>query len=183
MGLKECLSGKGVRGLMTTLGIATSCAILVVAIFGLINITISLKSVIACVYQIFFGTLLLVAELRMAKVFRWFRFLVPFFGLGATYIFVAVFTIQQAKWYQILVAAVAGTIGVVNCLFFCFGIDRGIELNYQPSNTTAGGQPVPGAAASSNKDGHRAAPAAPTASAQPNPFENDNPFSSSTKAY
>jgi hypothetical protein len=181
MGLKDTLASKPFRTVMTMLGIGVSIAIIIVAIFGLISSGVNIKSVIACVYQAIFGTMLLIAELRMALFFKWFRFMVPFVGLGAMYVFVAVFTIQQGKWWQILVAAVCGFLGAVNCLFFCFGVDRGIELNGQPSNTTSGGQPIPGASAApvaaANKDAHVSAPS------QPNPFENDNPFSSSAKAY
>ena len=192
------------RGTVRTLAVATSIAVVVVSIFGLLGAGVNIKAVIACVYQVFLGLILLLSELKFKVALKWFRFAAPYRGLGGLYLFIAIFTIQEGTWWQILVAAACAVVGVLYCAFGFAAQDRGLnmaeidgfderaeaqkyavkkagEMNTAENRAVVADQATKAAAASLAADNHGAAQ---NGSRQPlvdNPFENDNPFESGNK--
>ena len=61
-------------------------------------------------YQILFGILVILAELRITKLLYWFAFLRRRIGLGAFYIFIGFFSVGD-EWYVILMMIVFLVVG------------------------------------------------------------------------
>ncbi len=111
---------------MCTVGLLTSLAIGFVSVFALIGAVINPLSIFFCAYQLIFAIMLILAELKLQFFMRWFLFLAPYVGLGLFYIFVAIFTVGNGKWWQILVAAICGAIGICYMFMGFAGQDRGM---------------------------------------------------------
>lgn len=60
------------------------------------------KTVVNDCYRIFFGILIVIAELRLFGLLSWFSFLKSFIGLGGFYIFVGGLALDDA-WYEIMI--------------------------------------------------------------------------------
>lgn len=116
------------RRTMLTVGLLTSLAIGFVSVFALIGSVVNPLSIFFCAYQLMFALMLIAAELKLKFFIRWFLFLAPYIGLGLFYIFVAIFTIGNGSWWQILVAAVCGVIGLIYIFMGFSGQDRGMYL-------------------------------------------------------
>jgi hypothetical protein len=190
------------RGTVRTFAVATSIACVVVSVFGLLGAGIDPRSVIACVYQSIMAIILCLSELKFKVAIKWFRFTAPYRGLAAFYLFLAVFTIQEGRWWQILVAAACGTIGVVYCGFSCAGLDRGLnmaeidgfdekaaarayavskakDMNTAENRAIVADQASKAAKASLEADSHGYHKESAKQPLVDNPFESDNPFASS----
>ena len=74
--------------LLRIIGGITGLVVLVVGIVQLVGSGLSPKSIINAIYQIIFGLLIIICELRIKAILKYFIFLTHFFGLGMYYIFV-----------------------------------------------------------------------------------------------
>lgn len=90
------------------------CGLVVMAlgIFSLFTSGLVPRSVIDAVYQILFGALMIISELRLQKVLVHFRFLTHFVGLGLFYIFVGGLALDSS-WYQFAMAIVLLSVGAI----------------------------------------------------------------------
>jgi hypothetical protein len=70
------------------------------------------------VYQVVFGLLAIVAELRLETVLTHFKFLTHFLGLGAFYVFIGGLALG-GSWYDIAVAIILLSVGL---LYFAMGL-------------------------------------------------------------
>lgn len=115
---------------MQLLGIGCGVGVVISSIVAFVGSSFppSPKDAVASVYQLFFGLMIIANEFKLKTLMKWFRFLVPYVGVGAFYIFLAFFCISEGKWYQYLVAAVVGFLGGVYCLLGCTGNKRDIEM-------------------------------------------------------
>jgi len=69
-------------------------------------------------YQIIFGLLIVVAEIRVAVILHWFSFLTSYVGLGLSYIFVGGLALGN-NWYEIVLAIVMCTLALVYIFYGC----------------------------------------------------------------
>jgi len=129
-GLQGCLTSRGLRYTASFLGFACGVAVIAAAVVGLLNKSLfDLRSVIVGVFQIALGTMMILAELRVRPWLKWFRFMIPYFGLGLFYLVVAIFALQRGAWWQIAVSAVTAAVGAMYLLFSCLGAHRHVEMD------------------------------------------------------
>lgn len=89
------------------------CGAAVVAL-GIYSISESgdLRNIVANVYRIIFGLLVIIAEFRMVFLLQWFSFLTFFSGLGAFYIFIGGLALGS-EWYEIALAITMCAMGFI----------------------------------------------------------------------
>jgi len=117
-------------------GMALGAAIIVVAICFYVGLLCQtqdcsqgdLKDNVLYVYRIVFGLLLIVAELRLARLLVWFSFLLSYIGLGFYYLFIGGLGLGSTA-AEIAIAVVAVAIGVAYCGIAC--CCPGVEANMQ----------------------------------------------------
>ncbi len=98
--IREFFNRPGMKRTLQIAGVLCALAVILTAFVALIGSFLPLpdpKLTIAQVYQIMFGIIMFLAEIKFKKLMFWFRFLVPYAGLGAFYIFIAVFSISDGK--------------------------------------------------------------------------------------
>ena len=123
--------------------------------------------------------MLILAEFKFQFFIRWFLFLGPYIGLGLFYIFVAIFTVGNGSWWQILVAAICGAIGFIYVMMGFVGQDRGITtavITQQQARDATVGYAVSKASDMSASEKRAIMTTAMEEGRRNNPFENDNPF-------
>ncbi len=97
------------------------CALVII---GLINLftpgaSLSPKNVVNAIYQIFFGLLIIMSELRWRGITaKWFRFLTTYIGLGCFYVFVGGIALGD-QWWAIVLMIVFCTIGAIYLILGC----------------------------------------------------------------
>lgn len=94
-------------------------ALIVLGILQLLGSAFNPQAIINGVYQLIFGVLAIIAELRLAQVLKHFKFLTHFLGLGLFYIFIGGLALG-GQWYELLVAVVVLGVGILYCLLGCF---------------------------------------------------------------
>jgi len=104
--------------ILRVLGICVGLAIIALGVYQIYLNHTNIKDVISSIYQIIFGVLIVLAELRITKLLVWFSFLVTFIGLGGFYIFVGGLALGSS-WWEILIACIACAIGFIYCSFGC----------------------------------------------------------------
>lgn len=92
---------------------------IVLGIIGLVVLGgLNPRTVINDVYQIIFGLLILLIELRLKQLLVHFRFLTHFGGVGIFYVFLGGLSLGAA-WYQYVVGIVEIALGIVYCILAC----------------------------------------------------------------
>ena len=76
------------------------------------------RSVIANAYQVIFGLVMIVAELRWVRLLQYAYFLQHYVGLGLFYIFVGGL-ILGSSWWMVLVAVALLAVGIVYLILGC----------------------------------------------------------------
>jgi len=114
------------------IGICLGTSIVVVAIVfyaGLLGVSNNdIKDNVLYLYRIVFGLLLIVAELRLARLLVWFSFLLSYIGLGFYYLFIGGLGLGDTPG-EIAIAVVATFCGIVYCGIAC--CCPGVEKNLQ----------------------------------------------------
>jgi len=118
---------------MRITGMALGAAIIVIAILFYLKLlcgdcNTDIKSNVLYVYRIFFGALLIIAELRLARLLIWFSFLLSYVGLGFYYLFIGGLGLGSTP-AEIAIAIIAVIIGVLYCGIAC--CCAGVEANMQ----------------------------------------------------
>lgn len=72
------------------------------------------RAAIANLYLVVFGTLIILAELRLKILLKYFKFLQNGFGLGFFYVFVG-FMALSSDWWCYIILAVCCAVGVASC--------------------------------------------------------------------
>lgn len=142
-------ASRGFKRFTCVTGILISIAVTVASIFSVIGSSISFSSIISCTYRILFSILLVLGEIGNNWVLRWFLFLSSYLGfgkykicvryvhifiyliiciiVGVYYFFVGLYIVgEKNSWYQILVAVLACTQGVLYIILYIFGHKRGM---------------------------------------------------------
>ena len=105
---------------MRITGFIVGLVTIALGIYLLVSIGSNLnpRNTINAVFQVIFGLLICIAEMRIVRLLRYFYFLQHFLGLGMYYIFLGGLALGGA-WYQIAVAAVCLGIGLI---YFVLGL-------------------------------------------------------------
>eukprot|EP00467_Chlorarachnion_reptans_P025192 CAMPEP_0114511264 /NCGR_PEP_ID=MMETSP0109-20121206/14255_1 /TAXON_ID=29199 /ORGANISM="Chlorarachnion reptans, Strain CCCM449" /LENGTH=138 /DNA_ID=CAMNT_0001690681 /DNA_START=75 /DNA_END=491 /DNA_ORIENTATION=+ len=100
--------------------------------------TQNIRGYIANVYLACFGILIILAEVRMAVLLTYFKFLRNGFGLGGFYIFVG-FMALSSDWWCYIVLAICAAVGVTYCGAACMCNDplNEAEQNNKPPGAVA----------------------------------------------
>jgi hypothetical protein len=102
--------------ILRLLAIACAGTIIAIAVLSIIfSGTANLQYYISWIYDIIFGVLILLSELRINKLLYWFAFLKRKVGVGIFYIFVVFFVVDN-RWWDYLVGAVLFTIGLIHII-------------------------------------------------------------------
>mmetsp|Transcript_8916 Transcript_8916/g.12483 ORF Transcript_8916/g.12483 Transcript_8916/m.12483 type:complete len:140 (-) Transcript_8916:121-540(-) len=100
----------------------------------------NIKSYIANVYLVCFGILIILAELRLGFLLRYFKFLRNGFGLGGFYIFVG-FMALSSDWWCYIILGVCCAVGIMYCGSACICNDpldeTGKKRNEVPQSAAA----------------------------------------------
>jgi len=116
---------------LRVVGIMLGASIIVIAVcfyVGLLGANNDLKDNVLYVYRIVFGLLLIVAELRLARLLVWFSFLLSYIGLGFYYLFLGGLGLGSTD-AEIAIAVVAVCMGLAYCGIAC--CCPGVEKNMQ----------------------------------------------------
>jgi len=117
---------------MRVVGICLGCSIILLSILFYVGILTSdnsdLKDNVLYVYRIVFGALLVIAELRLARLLVWFSFLLSYIGLGFYYLFIGGLGLGSTPG-EIAIAVVAVFMGLAYCGIAC--CCPGVEKNMQ----------------------------------------------------
>jgi len=116
-------------------GGASACVLMIFGMMGIFTLGgLNPKSLIDDIYQVFFGALIILAELRWVRFLKKFSFLTSFLGLGLFYIFVGGLALDQA-WWKIFIAMIFMVLGFV--YIFLFLIRRRRADPNDPNNSTS----------------------------------------------
>jgi len=108
--------------LIRTLRIAggvTGLVVIALGIFTFATIAFNPTLIVNALYQIIFGILMVICEIRWMSVLRYFRFLTHYLGLGLFYIFVGGLALG-GQWWQIAVAVALLSVGICYSILGCF---------------------------------------------------------------
>jgi len=97
---------------MRVIGFCLGILIIVLGFIGIFTTSFSPRSFVDNCYQVLFGFLIGLAELRFERALRFFSFLCSYAGLGLFYIFVGGLALG-GEWYNYALAVCFLTIGVV----------------------------------------------------------------------
>eukprot|EP00823_Brevimastigomonas_motovehiculus_P004406 TRINITY_DN2906_c0_g1_i1.p1 TRINITY_DN2906_c0_g1~~TRINITY_DN2906_c0_g1_i1.p1 ORF type:complete len:255 (+),score=53.47 TRINITY_DN2906_c0_g1_i1:62-826(+) len=92
-----------------------ACGIIYIVIPGS---SFSPKSFVFAIYEVLFGVLIILAELKWKPLLKWFRFLATYLGLGLFYLFLGGFALNDA-WYDIILAICLCAVGIIDLLLAC----------------------------------------------------------------
>jgi len=112
--------------LLRFVGGITGIIVLVLGILTLISSGLNPKTIINGIYQIIFGILIIVCELRAQAILKYFVFLTHFLGLGMFYVFVGGLALG-GSWYQYAVAAALLSVGIIYLILGCCNRRMGHE--------------------------------------------------------
>jgi len=101
--------------ILRVLGVCCAACIIAMGIYELVMDDRSIKSVVSDLYRIFFGVLIIVAEMQWTHMLVWFSFLASLIGLGAFYIFVGGLALG-GDWWAVTLAIIMVVIGLVYCM-------------------------------------------------------------------
>ena len=100
------------------LGCTCGLVIIALGIYSFVMDSLDIELVVANIYRIIFGILIVIAELQFVKLLDWFSFLCTLIGLGGFYIFVGGLALGS-DWYEITIAIVLVVIGLIYCMAGC----------------------------------------------------------------
>jgi len=98
--------------ILRVLGGCLGILIIVLGIIGIVTTSFSPRSFVDDCYQVLFGLLIVLAELRFERALRFFSFLCSYAGLGLFYIFVGGLALG-GEWYNYVLAVCFLAIGIV----------------------------------------------------------------------
>jgi len=125
----------------------TGLIVIALGIYTLVTIAFNPKNLVNALYQVIFGILMVICELRWMSVLRYFRFLTHYLGLGMFYIFVGGLALG-GQWWQIAVAVVLLSVGICYAILGCFcrrmdNTQGNVMFKKKPANSAAGGKAEP----------------------------------------
>ncbi len=152
------------------LGGLTGLVVMALGIFLLVTLSLNPRNAVNAIYQIIFGALMIVAEIRWVRLLKFFYFMQHFLGLGMFYIYVG-FLCIGGTWYQYAVAGVCLAVGLI---YFTLGLgcrkmgrENFRRSGVEPPATAVDGTPSAPPAAGG---GAKTAAAAPTATGYGNAY-------------
>jgi len=100
-------------GVMRFIGGILGLLIVILGVIGIVTIgSFDPRTFIDNCYQVLFGILIILAELRLARWLKFFTFLCSYAGLGVFYIFVGGLALGD-QWYNYVLAALFVTLGII----------------------------------------------------------------------
>jgi hypothetical protein len=84
--------------ILRVVGILCGATIAALGVFQLVTGDHGFKPIIANVYRVIFGVMILIAEFQFVKLLDWFSFLCTLIGLGAFYFFVGQWKRRAREW-------------------------------------------------------------------------------------
>lgn len=104
--------------ILRIVGGSTGATILALGLYYLITQDSNVSDVVNDIYRVIFAILIILAELRLSKVLKWFGFLLSFIGLGFFYVFVGGLALGSEPW-AIAMAIISCAVGFMYCFFGC----------------------------------------------------------------
>ena len=155
-------------------GALTGLIVIALGIFLLVTLSLNPRNAVNAIYEIIFGSLMVIAEVRWVRLLKYFYFLQHFLGLGMFYIYVG-FLCIGGTWYQYAVAGICLGVGLI---YFILGLGcrkmgrenfrrSGVEPPATAADGTPSAPPAPGG-------GAKTAAAAPSGTAYGNAYGNNN---------
>jgi nitrogen fixation-related uncharacterized protein len=84
--------------ILRVLGVCCGLVIIAMGVYQLVVEDPEFKPIVANLYRIIFGFLIVLAELQWVKLLDWFSFLCTLIGLGGFYIFVGCLALGTQWW-------------------------------------------------------------------------------------
>ena len=135
-------------------GAITGLVVMALGIFLLVTLSLNPRVAVNAIYQIIFGAMMIIAEVRWVRLLKYFYFMQHFLGLGMFYIYVG-FLCIGGTWYQYAVAGVCLGVGLI---YFTLGLGcrkmgrenfrrSGVEPPATAADGTPSAPPAPGGGA------------------------------------
>ena len=94
------------------MGFLSGATVITLGVYSIIQDGAGIGNIVNNLYRIIFGILIILAELRLTSLLKWFSFLTFFAGLGAFYVFVGGIACGS-NWYEIALAVLLCVIGFI----------------------------------------------------------------------
>lgn len=94
------------------MGFLSGSTVIALGVYSIAENGASISNIVNNLYRVIFGILIILAELRLSGLLKWFSFLTFFAGLGAFYVFVGGLACGS-DWYEIALAVLLCVIGFI----------------------------------------------------------------------